>query len=418
MNYQWRAEITASQLDFLLVSSYGKRNPSPVVDQVAEKYDLEMDEEFSGEALQYLADLMLMMYKPKWDKLAAVYDVEYDPIHNYLDEWEDQKSTETEGESSETLNRNDTLSNQSTTNSTRTDNLKEETERDLTRNDLRTDNLSEEEITDGSVSTTRTDDLTQGTTYNVSDQRTDNLQQLETRDLDSNTTRTDNLTATTNYGSTGTRTDNLQQTDSGASGSREHQIYAFNSVSYQNADKDIFSGENSNTRNNTGTQTDAKSGSDSLLNTGTQRSDSEDNGTITTANTGTQTNLKTGTETVANSGTQSTDEDEDVTVTKSNTGTQSNSRTDDESATVTNTGTVTNAIANASTGTNSRVSNGSASETGSENTERSGRHFGNIGNLTSQKQLKEEIELWKWNYVKEILEDAKSFLSLEVYLNY
>ena len=35
---------------------------------------------------------------------------------------------------------------------------------------------------------------------------------------------------------------------------------------------------------------------------------------------------------------------------------------------------------------------------------------------TFQKQIKEEIELWKWNYVATILSDVKEFCCLPVYL--
>ena len=161
-------------------------------------------------------------------------------------------------------------------------------------------------------------------------------------------------------------------------------MQGLNSTTYQPADKDIFSGDNSNTRTNTGTQANAKTGTDTIGNSGTQTITGEDNGTVTTTDTGTQ-------------------------------------KTDGEIAediTVHNTGTVGNVGADVTTGSNSRVTRDDATSDGSESTSRSGRHFGNIGNLTSQKQLKEEIELWKWNFVNEILEDAKQLLCLEVYLNY
>ena len=59
---------------------------------------------------------------------------------------------------------------------------------------------------------------------------------------------------------------------------------------------------------------------------------------------------------------------------------------------------------------------GSTHDVESTGRDRSGRHFGNIGNLTSQKQILEEINLWRWNYVNEILNDVKDFCCLPVYL--
>ena len=41
--------------------------------------------------------------------------------------------------------------------------------------------------------------------------------------------------------------------------------------------------------------------------------------------------------------------------------------------------------------------------------------IGNIGNITTQKMLHEEIELWKWNFIESILKDAKDMLTLAVY---
>ena len=418
MQYQWRAEITASQLDMLFLSNFGRRNPSPVVDLIKEKYDLDFDDALTEPAMQELAALLLMTYKPKWDKLGEVYDIEYDPIHNYLDEWED----ESEGSHSRTGldvgTRNDSNSINFSTSRTRTDNLMETLNRDVDKTGTRTDNLQELETRDLSTESTRTDDLEQETSYGSTSTRTDNLNELETRNLAGSSNRTDNLLETKNYGGTSTRTDNTTQTDSGSSGSKEHQVYAFNSNQYRNADKDIFTGEGSNTRNNTGTVGTVNGGTDTTSDTGTQMTATTDSGTVTTANTGTQAEAKSGSDTVANSGTQTTATDEDGTVTVSNTGTQTTGATEDETTTVANTGTQTTAGQDSTTGTNSRATRDEQSESGTDSRDRSGRHFGNIGNLTSQAQIREEIELWKWNYVNNILDDAKNFLCLETYLNY
>lgn len=48
---------------------------------------------------------------------------------------------------------------------------------------------------------------------------------------------------------------------------------------------------------------------------------------------------------------------------------------------------------------------------------RQSTHEGNIGNLTTQQLLTQEIELWKWNLTQAILENTKDFLTIPVYLS-
>ena len=112
MNYTFKAGITKSELDTLFISSYGKRNLAPLIDLIAEKYDLPNDEPLTDAALQELASLVLGMYKIKWDKQGEIPDIEYDPIHNYLHEWEDAEEGSRSTQSSE--QRESSYSNDST----------------------------------------------------------------------------------------------------------------------------------------------------------------------------------------------------------------------------------------------------------------------------------------------------------------
>lgn len=354
MNYDFRAEVTKPSLDIMFLSNYGKKNPSPVVEVVLD----DSDEKMTEPQLNLLAQLILETYKMKWDKLGEIYDIEYDPIHNYLDEWADGSIQNTKFDGS---------------------------------------THKAEETEYGKVDTlesTRTDDLTEDSTltHGTTNTRTDNLTELETRALQKTGQRTDNLTETDTYGRTETRTDNLSEevastTTSQGTNSGSDGIYGFNSSTA--VGKDTDSGSNSNTEtvagstHNTGTQATAMGGSDSKSNTGTQSTTESDGGTVTTANTGTSQNSTTGTE-------------QNVT---ENTGTRQLDQTDTLSG-----------------------SDNTTTSIGVDNTEhvardRSGRHFGNIGNLTSQKQILEEINLWRWNYVNEILNDVKEFCCLPVYLN-
>lgn len=354
MNYTFRAEVTKNSLDMMFLANYGNRNPSPIVEMLQDDYGEPLD----GTALTQLATVIEEMYSEKWDKLAEIYDIEYDPIHNYLDQWED--------ESDETVEVDVTKSGTASTTYGKTE----------SGTQLRTDNFSEARTIAEDTTVERTDDLTKTQTLNT----------------EKSTTRTDNLQEETTYGKTNTRTDNLTETrnlstgDTG-SGTESNSIYAYNSVAA--ADTDGSSTSNTNTRTetgtlaNTGTQADALSGKDTVKDTGTRTDVTDDTGTITTADDGTQT----------------TTTDKDITDTTLNTGTR------------TTTNTVTHG------GTDGTTTSGTSSEDTTRGRERSGRHFGNIGNLTSQKQILEEINLWKWNYMQEILNDVKEFCTLPVYLN-
>ncbi len=390
MNYTFRAELTKANLDLMFVSNYGKRNPSPVVETIQSEYG----EKLSSQELTTLAAIIVEMYSPKWDKLAEIYDIEYDPIHNYLDEWEDTSETTMDQDESDTGTK--TLQYGKTDYATTT----------------RTDALTQSREVDKSDSSTRTDNLTQTRDYEKSDSslRTDNLTELETRDLANSNTRTDNLTETNNYGKTSTRTDNLSEattnsTTSNGSGSEDNSLYGFNSATAVPTDSSDTSDTNTESstgsKNNTGTQATAESGSDNKVNTGTQSDSGTDTGTVSKANTGTQSN--------------SLDSEIDETVT--NTGTQTNSGTSSIDETIRNTGTRTNVVDDRQGGSDVTTNNLAHTNDYTENKDRSGVHRGNIGNLTSQKQILEEINLWKWNYMKEILEDVKEFCTLPVYLN-
>lgn len=94
---------------------------------------------------------------------------------------------------------------------------------------------------------------------------------------------------------------------------------------------------------------------------------------------GTDSNLETGTIGTVDGGT----------VTESNTGTQSNS------------------------GTNESSERGSNDTTGEKT--RNYTKTGNIGNISTQKLLNEELELWKYNFVNEMMRDVINFISLPLY---
>lgn len=42
---------------------------------------------------------------------------------------------------------------------------------------------------------------------------------------------------------------------------------------------------------------------------------------------------------------------------------------------------------------------------------------GNIGNLSTQNLIQQEIDLWRWNFIQEMIDDAKGFATLPIYVD-
>ena len=235
------------QMDLLFYTDFGLKTIAPLVEAI-----LADDETLSSAKLTLLATMMVNKYKPKWDRDKAVAEAEYDPIHNYLDEYSEHK-----------------------------DEVKDE-------EDNRTRNLT----------------TVNGLQESYSDTRTDNLSEHKTA------------------------SDDRTVTESGAD-----NRYGLNSS------------------DPTGVTTDSAS-------------------TVT---------------------------DDDSSHTITNTGTQSTSGSDTRTINVTEGGTDQN------------------THDANNDYDREGYHRGNIGNISTQKLILEEIELWKWNFVDEILRDAAKFLTLPIY---
>ena len=212
----------------------------------------------------------------------------------------------------------------------------------------------------GSNSSTRTDNLQEQQTDARQSQEIQNLteRQADARQIQ----ETKNLTETQTDEREITETRNL--TNSG-SDSRENGIYGFNSseaVGDTNTE-----GSNSNTES--GSIVTNHDGDLTITNTGTDTT--VHSGNLTTTNTGTDTTTHSGTLTTANTGTQSSS------------GSMSNSESAD----------------NDKTGERTR-----------EYTK-----TGNIGNISTQKLLNEELDLWRYNFILEIMRDVANFVSLPIY---
>lgn len=87
MNYN-NLPMDAGQLDLLFYTDYGLKTIAPLVSTLKGT-----DETLSSEKLTLLATMLLNKYRNKWDRYKEVYDSEYDPMHNYLDEYSEDGST-------------------------------------------------------------------------------------------------------------------------------------------------------------------------------------------------------------------------------------------------------------------------------------------------------------------------------------
>lgn len=365
VNYTFPEYLTISkaQLDYLFMASYAQKNTAPVIDLLHDEDAGETPfSQLTSAELQTLADMMVAYYKQKWDKLGEIYDIEYDPIHNYLDQWED--------EADGTRDTDVTIDRE----------IEDRLNTTIQHTNLRTDNLSELETRNLANSSDRS-----FTNYK---ERTD-YHSGSDHVIDANNP----MVEATEYGKTDERTDDLTTVNTGQevtanSGTDTNAIWGFNSGNAVNSDSTThgltstrtITGNNPLTEEVDGTVTHALSGTDTKTSTGKY----SDN--------------KTGYDESSKSGEINDDGTETGTVTTANTGTQSSAGSD------------------ATTGTNVREFDETNNTDEATHNERSGRHFGNIGNLTSQKMIKEEIELWKWNYIQSILEDARDFLTLPVYM--
>lgn len=137
MEYPYPAvfQITDQEMDFMFVTNCGLRTIAPVV-AVAYEQD-------SDNYIATLAQMIKHMYAPKWDKLAALVNLEYDPIHNYSDTVHEEITENIEG--SDTLTHNTTVSNteQVDNDTSVSDSGTERVVNSNQSNKTRTDNLSE-----------------------------------------------------------------------------------------------------------------------------------------------------------------------------------------------------------------------------------------------------------------------------------
>ena len=428
-------DFDSSELDLLLLSRCGQRLPAPLLDIIQGPPDDPCAErpQFTDSQLAQLGQLILRTYKYKWDRLGGLHAEEYDVLKNYLDEYEEVLQDDDSSSVSKSANRAErgfeTSQLASSTGSTVTQQTENSNETESTRQD----NFSS--------------DFTRASTDNTT--RTDNLSEAKTETEDTDVTRTDNLSESiaASEDATVTRTDDL--VDSGEHSSTDSQ-------SYQGGN---YTEEVTHERTSTGGQSASTGvyGYNSSESVGDSTSDvdtaTSENETTTKVISGTKSDSasRSGIDEVSHTGTQETVTDSDSASTKSNTGTQATVTDTDKSSTKLNTGTQTvaesvsvtdstvnvdNQVNTTTSGGTSSASNESSQRAASSNDTTSGStsqlaedsvinralnrarkytHKGNIGNLTPQQLIQQEIDLWRWNFIEEVLTDVKNFITIPIY---
>ena len=213
---------------------------------------------------------------------------------------------------------------------------------------------------------TRTFDNQDKRTLDTQDKRTLDTQDKETidtkneRTLDTENKRTLDTEQELTLDTQNERTLNTNETT-------ERQVSAYDSSSYQPAEKSITDNTGTDTMNNTGTETTTNTGTDTMNNTGTDTM--ENSGTDTMDHTGTDTTDHTGTDTVDYSGTIKDEYGEGV----------------------------------------------SGSETENKKDVHDGRIHGNIGVMTSQAMLSEELQIAEWNLYEHITDLFLSEFIIPIY---
>lgn len=238
-------DLDPEELDLLFYSKYSNRLANELLEAI--HTDTSQSETMLTQTeLAYLSIMIKGIYKEKWDRTLDVTLLDYDAIHNFLDNL--SETTVINGETEE--------------NGTKTNNLSKTQTNDLTK--------------------TQTNNTTDTTTFNTQNQITHGKSETDT---DSRTITTTN---------TGTESTN---------GTNENGIYGFNS-STASGDTNQTSNETLTlnrteteghsgtlTKALSGTDTDRKTGTESLGKTGTITVD--DSGTIVTDDTGTVTTSNT-----------------------------------------------------------------------------------------------------------------------------
>lgn len=430
----WEGKYESMDMDIELLTNYGLRTTSPLVD-----YFTSEDGKINEEQLKQLSNIIHNKYKENWSRLIKVLEVEYDLLDTY-------NTTETESVLRE-LTGNESRSEDKTglVNRTKT----AEGKQDLTREGSDINKRTGTDKTESLGIVSSSEDTTTNNTSTTDETRTDTLsfedrKDIETRDLsrstNANGTTSDNTSETLTFqdrenvqtrdltgSEDGTTTENGTVTENSSTDSNQsdysYGVGSGSDGSISNRRTNETNGENTTTSNNTtttdntttdsGTVKDSKTGSEKTQRDGSITTNEEttdtDTGTVSSGKTGTETNTISGDTQVTDSGTSN-----------------STGNIRDESDTMT---TYDTTDSRTTSGTDSTLSTNSATEmddttenvTGNvdtlqdESQERTSTRKGNTSGRTAADILQEHVNFWKFNFVDTVIKDVASMLTIDIY---
>ena len=428
-------DFDSNELDLLFLSRCGQRLPAPLLDIIQGPPDdpCAVRSQFTDSQLAQLGQLILRTYKFKWDKLGGLHAEEYDILKNYLDEYEEVLQDDDSSSVSKSSNRAERGFETSQLASSTGSTVTQQTENNNETESTRRDNFSSDFTRASTDNTTRTDNLSEAKTETEDTDvtRTDNLSESVTTTEDIIVTRTDNLVDSGEHSNTdsqshqgGNYTEEVTReliSTGGQNGSTG--VYGYNSsqpVGDSTSEVDTTASENeTTTKVVSGTKSDSafRSGTDEVSHTGTQETVTDGEGTSSKSNTGTQATV-TGIDKSSikfNTGTQTVAETVSVTDSTVNVDNQVNTTTSG------GTSSASNESSQRATSSND-ITSGSTSQLAEDsvinralNRARKYTHKGNIGNLTPQQLIRQEIDLWRWNFIEEVLNDVKNFITVPIY---
>lgn len=243
--------------DVYFKTNWGMRSPaSVVIYAMEESYDSELDDypiPLTHDALTLLGMWIRDMYTPKWKKQAAVYNLLYDPIHNYSDEYHEALSEDID--KTNELTHNVTVANNETieTDTILTDGGSQVTSQLSTETSTRTDNLTQQAQSSGNKSSTRTDNFSEvldsDTANNIYGYNSDEA-------VGDNTSATDSTRLNTGtQQNVGTSSDTTTTTNTGTQGKSQSgtvETTLTGGLTHTTDDSRVTSG----TKRTTGTETD------------------------------------------------------------------------------------------------------------------------------------------------------------------
>ena len=133
-------QITNQELDLIFLTSWGLRLCAPIIHVIHQDTD---SSQLTDAELTQLGQLIKHLFQYKWDKLAAVLALEYDPIHNFSDDFHEEITENIDVERERTPNLTETETKSVDLDRSEADGGSQVTSGTHSENRTRTDNLSE-----------------------------------------------------------------------------------------------------------------------------------------------------------------------------------------------------------------------------------------------------------------------------------